>query len=817
MKKKINVLVLASAFAMVGLTACSNDTTSSSSVDICAVTEDVKSIAEKAWNGVATTYADWSSTGVTGDKELTTTAKKNSEDGTTTYNFVITYSVDSQYASSLKLSSDGKKIEVTCQDSLSGGKDVQTKLHAKVSLKDCPTVAYETDVNVLVKAVAKVKSLADLYKTDAKGNALVANKSAVSFNAYYIGMYPGQGAIFGDGDYAILAYKTTTLPEGTQVGDAFSISGVLSDYSGLRELSSSGTTVTKLATAPEGLTKPTTLTLTGDAARAFKFGDDNRPVDVKGATVVSVSGDGSTSNLTVNVKVGDQTFAVFMNYDYSKDVIPTWKQTRDGQKSAELVKPGDTVSFTGYVSAYSGTYQVVYGKVYEWTEADHSITAPSQLIKGNSDTITLSFKGKDNKATALTAVSSDETVVTATVNKDKNGFTNTITLNALKVGNAKITVTSTAKIGDEEKTFTDEININVFEVTPEDTTIEALINKADSDSTVETWDSETIYKVSGILEGVDSTDSYGKGYLTDAETGKTIRIYGLSGVANNGFSKSGDKYVYTNPKDAKTSLKNVKNGEKVTLHVMFEDYKGTPEIYGSVISHETSTATYASTISAGENGTATLSTTEKQAYGTEVKVTVIPAEGYAVDKVILETNSGEQYLEKGADGTYAYNVTCKNVVKVTFRSDKVVSGTWTAETSSSALPTSAGAIDFNANFDGIGDVALKGSNGYYFANGKALFLKQGSGYIYNTTALSGKIYGIKLVTASTASGSAKYAVTFGTSALSTYDSTGAVNISNGKFEYFYPTSTDTTFFQISVDNTKNGQLTSVELLYTPAE
>ena len=816
MKKKINILALASAFALVGLTACEPNDQSSSSVDVCFVTDEIKSIAEKAWNGVAATYADWSSTGVTANQDLITTAKKNNDDGTSTYDFVITYSVDSKYAANLRLSSDGKTLEVTCPNSLYGDGDVQTKIHAKVSLKDCSTVAYETDVNVLVKAVAQVKGLADIYKTDANGKAVIASGTAVTFNAYYIGMYPEQGAIFGDGDYAILAFKTTTLPEGTKVGDAFKISGVISDYSGLRELASSGTKLEKLATAPEELVEPTTVTLTDEDSKAFKFGDDNRPVDVKGATVVSVSGDGSSSNLTVNVKIGDQEFAVFMNKTYSKDVIPTWKQTRAGSDKAELVKAGDTVSFTGYIAAYNNVYQVVYGKVYEWNEVEHSVVAPSQLIKGSSDTITLSFKGKDNKATEITAVSSDTAVVTAAVNSDKNGLTNTITITALETGSAKITVTSKATIGEENKTFTDVIDIIVFEVTPVDTTIEDLIGKASTETKDAVWDSKNIYKVSGILEGKSSTDDYGNGYLTDAQTGKTIKIYGLSGVANNGFSKSGDDYVYSNPKDAKTSLADVNNGEKVTLHVMFEDYKGVPQICGSVISHEASSATYASTISAGDNGTASLSTTEKQPYGTEVKVTATPNEGYVVEKVILETNSDEQELKKGTDGTYAYNVTCKNVVKVTFRTDNIVSGTWTVEKSKDKLPTSAGAVEFSANFDGIGDIALKGDAGYNSGN-KSLFLTNGKGYLYNTTALSGKIYNIKLVTSSRASASAKYAVTFGTSALSTYDATGAVNIGAGESGYFYANSADATFFRISVDGTKNGQLVSIELNCIRAE
>lgn len=94
MKKKLNILVLASAFAMLGLTACNNTPNSSesqeasssattasssneeSSADICALTDEIKGIAQKAYAAATTAYNSWSSTGITGDQELTTTVKK---------------------------------------------------------------------------------------------------------------------------------------------------------------------------------------------------------------------------------------------------------------------------------------------------------------------------------------------------------------------------------------------------------------------------------------------------------------------------------------------------------------------------------------------------------------------------------------------------------------------------------------------------------------------------------------------------------------------------------------------------------------------
>ncbi len=811
MKKKLNILVLASAFAMVGLTACGPQTQASSSTDVCAVTNDVKSIAEKAWNGVATTYADWSSTGVTGDQDLTTSAKKNSEDGTTTYNFDITYSVDSTYAANLKVSSDGKKLEVTCPDSLSGGSDVQTKVKVKLTLKDCTTVAYEAEFNVLVKAVAKVKSLADLYKTDAKGNALVANKSAVSFNAYYIGMYPGQGAIFGDGDYAILAYKTTELPEGTKAGDAFAISGVLSDYSGLRELSSSGTTVTKLATAPEGLTTPTTITLTSEDARAFKFGDDNRPVDVKGATVTSVSGDGSSSNLTVNVKVGSQTFAVFMNTTYSADVIPTWKQKRLGKTSAELVKPGDTVSFTGYISAYSNVYQVVYGKVYDWTEVEHSATGPvqSQLSKGATGTISLSFKGGEI-ASEVTVTSSDENVVSAQVKettKDNKVTNRYVQLTAKGVGDAKITVVSKAKIGEEEKTFTDELNINVFdaEADLEETTIEALIAKASSTTTSGVWDTSKIYKVTGILEGKTAYEKTGASYLTDHTSGKSIQIYGLSGTKNSGFFKADGKYKYTNQNDASTSLSKVYNGQEVTLHVMFEDYKGVPQIAGSVFANKNVDYTYASSINVGDNGKAVLTTTDPKKFGTTVTGTVTPNEGYMVDTVTLTTNSGTSKLPVGADGKFSYSVTCKNEIDVTFKKKPVAGDLVTVTIDGEALGVAGSYGNSSADINGtevLGNLLYLGSNGMQMKYDK----NKGPSYIANKAAFHGAIQTI-VVTFNAEKYSGEYGLDAGQMTLSVGSSDLSASAASGtaitklddKFQYTYTAeeNSNNTYFNLS--------------------
>ncbi len=646
MKKKINLILLASSFALLGTTACSPaaDNTSSSD-DSSSVVDESKTLAESAWAGVATIYSAWSSDGLTGDQDLTTEAKKNSSDGTKTYEYSIAYSVASDYASNLKINDDGNKLLVT----MPAGTDFKGKVHAKLTLKGASEVLYETDFNVLVKA-AKIVTLADLYSDK------VANKDYVSFDAIYIGMYPKQGAIFGAGENAILAYKLTDAT-GLTAGKAYSLIGQISDYSGLRELAN--VSYKALDAIPEGLAAPTTLEMDSANVRAFKFGDDNRAVSIKGAKVVSTYVSES-KNLTVTLDLNGTSITAFMNATYSADVIDTWKQKRSGAEEATLVEAGDIVSFTGFVSAYSNVYQVVYGKVTAWKEAPLKITYPTTVLIGDTGTITVGLKD-ESTYDSVTYSSSDATIATVS---------DAGVVSGLKTGN--VTITITVKVGDD--TYTDTVTIAVFELTPVTKTVDELLGMAKSDTTEAVYDRTAIYQVKGILEGLSSSNSSGSSYLTDPSTGKSVKIYGLTGVKNKGFTfteGTGDDagYGFKNPYDAKTSLEGIKNGEEVTLNVLFEDYKGVANIMGSVVEHRSVDTKYTSTVTAGENGTANLSVTEASVYGTEIKVTASPNTGYKVDKVTVTTNVGTTTLDENEDGTYSYNVTCKNEVNVTFKVD----------------------------------------------------------------------------------------------------------------------------------------------------
>ena len=789
MKKKINLILLASSFALLGTTACNPATDTAKSDDSSTVVDESASLAKSAWAGVATNYDSWASDGLTGDQTLTLEAKKTSTDGTKEYKYTIAYSVASDYSSNLKISEDGKKLLVTVPI----GNDFQGKVHAKLSVSGSTAVVYEADFNVKVKA-AKAVTIAQIYDKKA-----VSSGDYVAFNAIYIGTYPKQGAIFGAGEYAILAFKNTDTFE---TGKAYSIVGQVSDYSGLRELKN--VTAKALDAVPEGLAAPTTLEMDSTNVRAFKFGDDNRPVKITGAKVTNTS-ISSSNNLTVTLDLNGVAITAFMNADYSADVIDSWYQRKgdDGTTKA-LVQAGDIVSFTGYVSAYNDKYQVVYGNVTDWKEPEVSATCPvSSLAVGN--TATIAVKAKE-EITSTTYSTSDATVATV---DDKGVIT------GVKAGNVTITVTIVAG----GVTYTKDVKIEIFAIDPTAKTVGEILKLDISGLENYKYDQEHIYSVTGILEGLSATDAYGNGYLTDDTTGETVGIYGLTGTKFGGISYANGKYSFSNPKDAKTTLTDVL-GKKVTLNVMVEKAGSVPMISGYLVSAEANNAKYASTINTPTNGTASLSSTEDSVYGTEIKVTATPATGYKVDKVTVTTAYGTKTLEAGEDGTYAYAVTCKNEVNVTFKVDsKPASGstvvdTWTCSDDKDNLPTAT--VDdvksFNATFKTAEKIAMEGVQ-FKNYNGVVFFAK-GKGFIYNTAPIPGTITSVKLTTASGASNNAKYAVTFGAAALKTISNSSAVNIGTGKTGSYTCSVTDAKYFQVAVDKSANGQVASIEITYT---
>ncbi len=202
---------------------------------------------------------------------------------------------------------------------------------------------------------------------------------------------------------------------------------------------------------------------------------------------------------------------------------------------------------------------------------------------------------------------------------------------------------------------------------PVDATIAELNAKTASEN-------DKLYNVSGIWE-FGKGDDYGNGYLTDPATGDSIMVYGATKTAT-AFSfdgKSGKPvFKFTNPKDAKTTLADLHDGDKVTALAMNAYYaaKNLPEIYCVITKIEADTTKYTASVETPENGTVELSKSADLAYGEEVTVTATPAEGFKLDSVkVIDAHGGETKL---TGETLKFKATCVNKVVATF-ADKAAS------------------------------------------------------------------------------------------------------------------------------------------------
>ena len=181
-------------------------------------------------------------------------------------------------------------------------------------------------------------------------------------------------------------------------------------------------------------------------------------------------------------------------------------------------------------------------------------------------------------------------------------------------------------------------------------------------------ENDKLYNLSGIWE-FGKGDDFGGGYLTDPATGDSILVYGATKTAT-AFSfdgKSGKPvFKFTNPKDAKTTLASLHDGDKVSVLAMNAYFarESLPEINCVITDIKADTTKYTASVETPENGTVELSKNADLAYGEEVTVTATPAEGYKLDSVkVIDAHGGETKL---TGETLKFKATCVNKVVATF-------------------------------------------------------------------------------------------------------------------------------------------------------
>jgi hypothetical protein len=409
--KKLKLILVSSAALLLGLSACGGTTAASSSpvAPVSSTTPvsstiavDYAAMAKTALAQVGTALSKYASSGATDNFDLITSSVVTGADGKD-YSYTIVYSVATDYASYMAISSDGKVCQVSAPNTVEGGTDQKCKLHAVAKFAD--TEYANSDFNVLVKAVS-------LYTIPLIYSKKVADGTAVVFSGIVTGVYgaPATGStsyysIFvGDGDYGMTIYSaalpsTVNLANDSETNglddNYVKVSGTISIYSNLYEVKNATLTAIEKTAAPK-VTAPTTLALATGNVPTIAQDMASRPATITDGLVTSVAGtDGA--NLTINVKIGTSVYTIFENSSYCAAAdYATFKQTRSGKTEATLIGVNDVISIAGFTSFYT-TPQIVGAKVTKWTEgvapSDTPITIADLVNKGWTADTSYSLQG----------------------------------------------------------------------------------------------------------------------------------------------------------------------------------------------------------------------------------------------------------------------------------------------------------------------------------------------------------------------------------------------------------------------------------------
>ena len=252
--------------------------------------------------------------------------------------------------------------------------------------------------------------------------------------------------------------------------------------------------------------------------------------------------------------------------------------------------------------------------------------------------------------------------------------------------------------------------------TPVDTTIaEALTGELSK---------TTLYKVTGVIEAMKG-DKYGNAMLVDPETGDYITVYGNT-TTMSAFTVTDGEVSYTNPKDAKTTLADIHDGDKITVLCVYDYFQWTDthELLCVTTEHAAYDGTVAVTMPTEiANATATASKTEA-AWGEDITITVTPGENYAVTSVKVDHGYTTETLTAAP---YTFKARCINNVTVELRDASVVSESLTI-VADNVPPTYNDEQTFT-----VDGVVFK-SNNLAGSYGNGIQTKIGA-FIYNETAL----------------------------------------------------------------------------------
>ena len=533
-----------------------------------------------------------------------------------------------------------------------------------------------------------------------------------------VGAITAKGFMVDDGTGAVYVYGVTKYASGLEIkkGEYVKVDGETSPYNGEMEFGNKSV-VTRLA-MPEGFKGLEAVELTKKISDSMaKAGQDARDVFTKYTykTFLTTT-DGTAAGYKCLSIVGSTVMIEISNY-----------------ADAASLKIGSYYDVTGYIFGYNTSYKAAdimidTIEVTVPTETVLAISATSGVVHldvENPETLTLQAyaAAPEGQSAEITWETSNADLATV-----ENGVVTPVGLGEVEIK---------AKAGDKEAIC----KVRIAEpVSYQKTTIAELLalgkNKTDM----------VVYEVTGILEAKKDDDAYGNGYLTDPATGDTIQIYGNT-TTETAITEQYSGFKFSNPKDAKTTLADIKNGELITMHAVYTPYvkdeNVTPEIVGVTVAHKAYEAGFIAVAGLTENGTVQLSKTEGIAYGEEITITATPAANYQVSSVKVDHGFKSEDLSVDEKGQVKFAATVLNKVQVEFAPaggpvTEVITFSEKGYENQQAIDSVAGG-DFTISFD-------KGTNSNapkYYTTGAAIRVYGGNTFTF--TGLEKVLVKIELV------------------------------------------------------------------------
>jgi hypothetical protein len=256
-----------------------------------------------------------------------------------------------------------------------------------VSVGETTITVYATDISKSASCVVTVNPLPPVPVTHTIAQCYsVAKGTSVSFNGVYMGSYGTStynGLFFADGEYGIMIFGTSSIPQGWEVGHTVvAVSGTTDFYNGLVQIKSASF-------------QATTATVSTPVVYNFT-GSENSPVALSrktslSGTVTNISGTISkTTDATITIDVGGGKSAIV----FIKKNSFTDEQIAD---YVEKFVNGNYVVVTGFLNYYNKATTAVTD-VYDSSKFQVIIPTIISTVVYTADAFATDFKSSTKSA-----------------------------------------------------------------------------------------------------------------------------------------------------------------------------------------------------------------------------------------------------------------------------------------------------------------------------------------------------------------------------------------------------------------------------------